>query len=95
MFTSKIGWLLAAGVAALAAFGSFAVFSSAASAQDGSATLRITLTLFPLTFAGIYELRYAVRMAEDAPRAVRRMNSKRRRAYLSLAGTGLVFGGEF
>jgi hypothetical protein len=41
MFNSKIGWLLTAGVAALAAFGSFAVFPPAASAQDGSATLRI------------------------------------------------------
>jgi hypothetical protein len=53
--------------------------------------IRITLALLPLTFAGAYELQYAVRMAEEAPEAVNNYNRKRGQLSLLPNGVSLRF----
>lgn len=86
-----------AGIAGAVIGGSVAVALAArfATAPLEDEPLRITLSLLPLTFGGAFALHYAVRMAEDAPEAVRRMNQKRVQAKLLPTPGGVALWGEF
>jgi hypothetical protein len=68
------------------AVGAIAAYRIASPLEDDP--VRITIALVPLTIAGGYELQYAVRMAEDAPEAVKRHLPKRI-SQLSLLPNGL------